>query len=374
MSIELKKILLVTRPIAPPWDEASKNFAYYLAKSVDGFNFSLLTPGIIKDLPEKASQIPIYSKNHLDWGERLRLLKIAPIIKDFDIAHFMLTPNKLNTWAFKTFFTNKKTKTIQTIATLREDLFSDEDFKKIIFSDLVITYSDYAKNKLEKIGFGNIVRIYPGIDTGLYSPAPKDFATMELFKIKQTDFVISYPGEYTRLGATDNIVSSLPELFAKIPNAKFVFACRVKNEKDARKKDEIIAILKEKGILEKIVFTDTFADMPKIYNFSDVVIFPVANMQGKFDVPLAVIEAMSCAKPVIISNLPILQEFTSQENSIIIDPKDSSQLNAAIIDLFENKEKCVKIGETAKEYVEQNFSIKDVAKQYEQAYNNILKT
>ncbi|KKQ51441.1 MAG: Glycosyltransferase [Parcubacteria group bacterium GW2011_GWD2_38_11] len=368
----MRKILLITRPIAPPWDEASKNFAYYLAKSVDGFDFSLLTPRIISDFPEKINQIPIYSKNHLDWSERLRLLKIAPMIKNFDVAHFMLTPNKLNAWAFKTFLTNKKTKTIQTIATLREDLFSDEDFKKIIFADLIITYSDYAKSKLEKIGFENIVRIYPGIDIQLYSPAPKDFNTMELFKIKQSDFVISYPGEYTRLGATDDIVSSLPELFAKIPNAKFVFANRVKNEKDARKKEEIIAILKEKGILEKVVFTDTFADMPKIYNFSDVVIFPVQNMQGKFDVPLAVIEAMSCAKPVIISNLPILQEFTSQENSIVIDPKDPTQLNAAIVDLFENKEKCAKIGEAARSYVAENFDINSVAKQYEQTYTKLL--
>ena len=29
-----KKILFVSRPIAPPWDEASKNFAYNLAKEI----------------------------------------------------------------------------------------------------------------------------------------------------------------------------------------------------------------------------------------------------------------------------------------------------------------------------------------------------
>ncbi len=29
-----KKILLATRPLVPPWDEASKNFAYFLAKHI----------------------------------------------------------------------------------------------------------------------------------------------------------------------------------------------------------------------------------------------------------------------------------------------------------------------------------------------------
>ena len=368
----MKKILLITRPIAPPWDEASKNFAYFLAKVTKEFEFHVLTPGKVDSLEPYIKQEHVYSSVHLDWSQRIRLFTLRLIMKDFDIAHFMLTPNKLNTWAFKTFLTNKKTRTIQTIATLREDLFSDDDFRKIIFADLVITYSDYAKNKLEKIGFKNAIRIYPGIDTDLYSPSSKNIATMELFKIKQADFVITYPGEYTRLGATDYLTEMLPELFEKIPNAKFVFACRVKNEKDALKKDGVIRTLKEKGILDKVVFTDTFSDMPKMYNLSDVVVFPVRNMEGKFDVPLAVIEAFACEKPVIVSNLPILKEFTSEKNSIIINPENPNELIQSLIELHDNKEKCAELGKIARAYAIENFEIKDVAEQYEKAYNKLL--
>ena len=370
----MKKILLITRPIAPPWDEASKIFAYYLAKSLDSFEFSVLTPGFIKELPSKMKQIPIYTSNHLnlDLGQQVRLLKLVPLVGKFDIAHFMLTPNKLNAFGFKTFLTRPQTKTVQTVATLREDLFSDKDFKKIIFADLVITYSDYAKNKLTKLGFKNVQRIYPGIDVQLYSPAPKNLSTLALFKIKQDDFVISYQGEYTRLGATDTIVASLPQLFKEIPNAKFIFANRIKNEKDAVKKAEVIETLKKHGIIDKVIFTDTFSDMPKIYNLSDVVIFPAQNMYGKFDVPLVVIEAMACAKPVVLSNLPILQEFSSPENSIAIDPTDQNQLINSIVDLFENQAKCAKLGKAARQYVSENFNIKSVAKQYEQAYQKLL--
>lgn len=372
----MKRILFVTRPVAPPWDEASKNFAYYLAKNVEGFAFSLLTPRQIDSLPQKINQLPIYTKNdlNLSWGQRLRLLKLVPLIKNFEIAHFMLTPNKLNAFAFKNFLSSPKTKTVQTIATLREDLFSDADFRKIIFADLVITYSDYAKNKLLGLGFENVTRIYPGIDLQLFSPAPKNLSTMALFEIQQTDFVISYQGEYTRLGATDTIVASLPELFAKIPNAKFVFANRLKNEKDAIKKARVIETLKEAGILNKVIFTDTFSDMPKIYNLSDVVIFPAQNMTGKFDVPLAVIEAMACAKPVVISNLPILQEFSSNENSVTIDPTSQAELVSAITDLFENKEKCDKLGKSARQYVQANFDIKQIAQKYQQAYTKLIQS
>jgi len=370
----MKRILLITRPIAPPWDEASKNFAFYLAKSVENFEFSVLTPGVVNSLPLKIKQLPIFSSNHpnLRLNQQAKLLKLIPLIGKFDIAHFMLTPNKLNAFGFKTFLTRRQTKSVQTVATLREDLFSDKDFKKIIFADLVITYSDYAKNKLTKLGFKNVQRIYPGIDVQLYSPATKNLSTLALFKIKQDDFVISYQGEYTRLGATDTIVASLPQLFKEIPNAKFIFANRIKNEKDAVKKAQVIETLKKNGIIEKVVFTDTFSDMPKIYNLSDVVIFPAQNMYGKFDVPLVVIEAMACAKPVVISNLPILQEFSSNKNSISIDPTSQTQLVKAIVDLSQDKEKCTKLGKAARQYVTENFDINSVAKQYERAYRDLL--
>lgn len=372
----MKKILLITRPIAPPWDEASKNFAFHLAKSVKTFNFSVLTPGKVEALPAEINQIPIYTSNHpnLRLDQQARLLKLVPMIGKFDITHFMLTPNKLNALGFKLFLTRRDTKSVQTVATLREDLFSDEDFKKIIFADLIITYSDYAKNKLERLGFKNVKRIYPGIDVELYSPATKDDETLKLFGLSQNDFIVSYQGEYTRLGATDTIVASLPDLFAKIPNAKFIFANRVKNEKDALKKTEVIETLKKQGILERVVFTDTFSEMPKIYNLSDVVIFPAQNMRGKFDVPLVVIEAFASAKPVIISNLPILQEFSSDEISVSIDPTNQNQLIKAIVDLFDSPEKCAKLGEAARKYAAANFNIDNVAKQYEQAYNQLLNS
>ncbi|MEI7621578.1 MAG: glycosyltransferase family 4 protein [Candidatus Moraniibacteriota bacterium] len=370
----MKKILLITRPIAPPWDEASKIFAYNLAKDAKGFEFSVLTPGKIEALPKHIQQIPIYTSNHpnLKLDQQARLLKLIPLIKNFDLVHFMLTPNKLNALGFKLFLTRPSVKTVQTVATLREDLFADKDFKKILFADLIVTYSDYAKNKLTKLGLKNVMRVYPGINLQNYCPAPKNLHAMEMFGIAQTDFVISYPGEYTRLGATDDIASMLPKLFEKIPNAKFIFANRLKNEKDALKKAQVVETLKKAGVLDKVVFTDTFGEMPKIYNLSDVVIFPARDMKGKFDVPLVVIEAMACAKPVIISNLPILQEFSSNKNAVMIDPTKENELLEAILDLFENPKKCAKIGETAKQYATANFGIREVAKQYEQAYHHLL--
>lgn len=369
----MKKILFITRPISPPWDEASKNFAYFLAKNAMGFEFNLLTPKKIEPLDKNIFQWPIYTSAHLDWVQRIRLLKLFEISKNFDILHFMLTPNALNSLAFKMLPKNPTAKTIQTVATLREDLFSDKKLKKIFFADCIVTYSDYAKTKLERLGFKNVKRIYPGLDLEKFSPAPKDSETLKKFGLREYDFVIMYPGEYVRLGATDYIIEALPEIFKKIPNTKFVFGCRVKNEADRLKKEEVMQTLLGKNLLDKVLFSDTFSDMPKLYNLSDVVVFPVLDMKGKFDVPLAVIEAFACEKPVVISDIPVLQEFTSEQNSVIIKAGDKNSLISSLEKLHKDEDLRKSLGKSAKDYAAMNFDIRNVAKQYENLYNKLLE-
>lgn len=367
--------MLITRPIAPPWDEASKNFAFNLAKDLGGnenFELHLMTNGVVSELPETVIQEHVYTHSQNDFGfsQKIRSLFFQFMTRRvFKIAHYVFTPTKLNSYIIKNLIANKKTKTIQTVATLREDIFSDEELRKLIFADLVITYSDYAKEKLERLGFKNIKRIYPGID-------------LEKYKAKETrnrfdeygvdDFVINFAGEYARLGAMDDVVDAFIKVATKIPNAKLSMAVRVKNDKDAQKKKEVVQKLKQNGLLEKVVFHDDGKfDMSDIYNLCDISLFPVQNMQGKFDVPLVVAEAMACEKPVIISDLPILKEFAKPEHSVIIERGNVGQLENAILELYNNPEKRVVLGKAGRKFCEENFDIKKVSDIYKQIYEEL---
>lgn len=371
----MKKILLVTRPIAPPWDEASKNFAFNLAKEINlhkNLELHLMTNGFLADLPDTIIQEQVYTHSQNDFGISQKIRSLFFQFKNrhkFNINHYLFTPTKLNSYIIRKILVNKPTKTIQTIATLREDMFSDKAISELIFADLVITYSDYSKKKLEKIGINNVQRIYPGIDLDNYQPKK----TRSLYKnYSSDDFVINFSGEYTRLGAIDTVIASFIEIAQKIPNIKLSIAVRVKNEKDAQKKKEVIAKLKQKNLLKKVVFHDNGKfNMADIYNLCDISIFPVQNMHGKFDIPLVVIEAMACAKPIIISDLPILKEFTNSENSLSVQPGNTQQLNDAIMKLFNDSEKRTLLGLKGKKFCEENFDIKKVAEKYEQLYNNL---
>ncbi len=374
-----KKILFVTRPIAPPWDEASKNFAYHLAKNLATLNqnleIHLMTKGKLVGLPKNIIQHPIYtqSENDFAFSQKIRSLFFQLQKKNhFDIVHYFFTPSKLNSFLIKNFLHPKNSKTIQTVATLREDINSDETIRKMIFADLPVAYSKYSALKLKKLGFTNAQHIYPGIDLQLYSPQDKHPDLLAETGIEKDNFVIAFSAEYVRLGGIDNVIDAFLKLKKEIFNLKLLLIVRVKNKKDAEKKGLVKKKLKDNNVLEKVIFADEINfekwNMGNVYNLSDISLFTVHNMNGKFDVPLVVPEAMACQKPVILSDIPILREFANDNNAFIIPPNNTMEIIEAVKYLHNNSDEREKIAENGMRFVRKKFDIENIAQRYEQLY------
>ena len=371
-----KKILLVTRPLCPPCDQSSKNFAYTLARTATRYALTILTcrSGTPPSLPSRVSQFPLYTSSSLALSlwQKIRLALFLNRKKHaFAIIHSFFTPTTQNTRMMRLCLAGSGAALIQTVATLREDLYTDAEIKKILFGDMIVTYSAHAKKKLNALGFTNVRHIYPGIDLSLFTPAQKNINLMKSYGIAKDDFVLLYPGEYTRLDATDIIIEALLRCAEKEKNVKLIMACRVKNSADARKKEQIRLLLDRKSMLHRVIFTDTVADMNALYNLADTILFPVGSMRGKFDIPLSVIEAYACEKPVILSDLPILREFSDPSFSVIIPRKNASALAEAILHLTRDDAAREMLGTNARAFVEKNFSITTSTESYEKLYDEL---
>lgn len=369
-----KKVLLATRPLVPPWDEASKNFAYFLGKTVRDHALTLLTTHTpLVGLPESVHQEPIFQSGHFDIRAKLSLFcYLRTARKAFDITHYLFTPTKQNTTLIK-WFAQPSGKTLQTVATLRDDLYSPRELKDLLFADHIIVYTDHSKEKLTQLGLTHVTRIYPGIDLERFSPQPKNQSLLTGLGLTPEHFVVIYPGEYVRLGATNMLTETFLQYFQEHPetNLRFVFACRIKNEADKKKKEEVHQKFAEAGLLDYVAFSDTITDMAGLYNTADVVVFPVADLKGKFDVPLIIIEAYACGKPVILSDLPQFAEFSNSDICVTI-PKDSGdKLIESLAYLKQNNEERMRLGENARRFVKDHFDLKNTAKQYEEIYASL---
>lgn len=370
-----KKVLLATRPLVPPWDEASKNFAYFLGREVKNHSLTLLTTKeSLSGLPFSVEEEPIYDNGHFDLSAKWNFFSyLRKARNNFDITHYLFTPTKLNTTLIQLFAKPTRGKTIQTVATVREDLYSNERLRSLFFADCLVVYTDTTKQKLERLGFTNVTRIYPGIDLDLFQPRAKDESVLKMYGLTNEDFLVIYPGEYTRLGATDMIAETFIKYFKATPqsNMKFLFACRIKNEADRAKRESLRQDIKKHGLEDKILFVENPAitDMPAQYNTADLIIFPVGDLKGKFDVPLIIIEAYACGKPVILSDLPQFQEFANDRICVTI-PRDSGKdLIDKVFYLKENPKQRAILGENARRFVKDHFDLKNTAKQYEEIYS-----
>ncbi len=381
-----KKILFVTRPLSPPWDEASKNFAYNLAVNVAQINpeleIHLLTKGDLREynpaLPKNIRQHPIYTvaENDITFSQKLRSLFFQWKAKNkFDIVQYFFTPSKLNTWLIKRFLLPRQSKTIQTIPTLREDILTDKEIKKNMFADLLVTYSAYSKNKLKNLGFSNVQHIYPGIDLEKFSPRKKSITLLEKSGLRKNDFVVMFAGEYSRLGGLRDVLESFVRLEKKLPSLRLFLALRIKNEKDARQKKIVKNELKNRNLLAKVVFEDELdykvADMSELFNLQDLMIYPIHNMNGKFDVPLVIPESMACQKAVVLSDLPLLREFANYDNAVIIKSGDRNELVKVIEELYGNPTERERLANNARRFAQKKFDIKLVAEEYNDIYQRL---
>lgn len=371
----MKRVLLATRPLTPPWDEASKNFAYFLGKSIVDHALTLLgTKTKLDGIPHTNSVVPLFHQAHLTGMEKARLFWFLWKNKsNFDITHYLFTPSKQNTSLIKSYLLPTKGKTIQTIATLRDDLYNEDELKKFFFADRLVVYTDQTKEKLQKMGLNNVSRIYPGIDLYLYQSRPKSQELLYSLGLTSEHIVTLYPGEYVRLGATDTLTEFCIQYFTKNPESRlrFVFACRVKNEDDAKKKAEVQRRLAEAGVEKYVVYTDTVPDMPSLYNLADIVLFSVENLHGKFDVPLVIIEAYACKKPVILSDLSAFSEFSDPSICVTIPKGNITSLEEKIDLLIAHPEMRATLGNQARAFVEEKFDLSNTADEYSKLYASL---
>ncbi len=387
MSKLKKKILLYTRPIIPPWDEASKNLAYNIAVNLpkNQFLISLLIPkksAFDQELLTEYPQIKpekIYSSANLNLGNKLKLLsRLFRFRLKTDLIHFLFTPRSITSLLIRLRLKLSKVKTVQTVATLsKKNLGNSKKLNKILFADIIVVQSKNTYIKLKNQGIKNIQLIYPGINFEKYQPAKKDSVLLKKLKLSINDFVILYTGEYTRLKAVNDILEALKILFQDFKNTKnlkFIFACRIKSKMDQKKKTAAIKKLKKEKLEDKVIFLDTFTDMEKLYNISDLNIFPVQEMAGKFDIPLTLIESMACGKPIIVSKLKNLKEITGNNAFGLICKRKNPQDLAQKIHLLKTDKKLYnKIAKDSLAFVQNNFDIKKNIKKYNKIYQDLLQ-
>lgn len=112
--------------------------------------------------------------------------------------------------------------------------------------------------------------------------------------------------------------------------------------------------------------------MPEVMQAIDVLVHPAVSSEA---FGLVVLEALSCGKPVIASDLDGLPEtFSPGENGLLVPARDLSQLSQAMMRLADDRALAVDMGSKGRAWIEGRFTLDHVGAALAALYRQILSS
>jgi len=129
-------------------------------------------------------------------------------------------------------------------------------------------------------------------------------------------------------------------------------------------------LAKDLGIGERVIFAGKVVDddLPKYYNLADIFVLPSISRSEAFG--LVVLEAMACAKPVIVSDLPGPRTLVSN-NGLKVKINDVNHLSDRLLILLRNKELAQKFGANGQEKVLEQYNWPKIAQKLVEIYKDL---
>lgn len=139
---------------------------------------------------------------------------------------------------------------------------------------------------------------------------------------------------------------------------------------DGEKRRELEALTKELNLNKNVIFAGHREDITQILASLDLfVLASVSEGLGR-----SAIEAMACAKAVVVTNAGGLSEVVEDRvTGLLISPADPAALCKAIVTLLKSKDESQRMGLAGRRRAEKLFDIKVHVKKIENLYIELLK-
>lgn len=241
--------------------------------------------------------------------------------------------------------------------------------KKVLLEAAAIHYTteDEAEKCHSFLGLTNknYFVVPNGIDLSDFSKLPDRKVLREHYPMLKHKKVLLFLGRITWKKGLDLLIKAYSRLSKKRDDVHLLIA----GPDEGGYKKKVIGLLKDAGVLERVTFTGMLLGERKLAAYVGSDLFVLPSYSENFG--MAVVEAMACGLPVVISDqVGIYKEVEKAKAGIVIKP-NSDSLYAALIELLNNEEKARQMGTRGRQLVEEIFSIEKVADKMIKAFREI---
>jgi glycosyltransferase involved in cell wall biosynthesis len=249
-------------------------------------------------------------------------------------------------------------------------------YKKIIISSAnklngLTAFSQNVKQTLMDYGIeNNIYTTLPAVDLERFHPAQDSLKTRFELGFAEDDFIMLFVGNTKPAKNLLTVFKAFYEVRQILPQAKLV----ITTELDPTNREYALSLsraMDELGIASSVVQFKIIDNMPALMRASDLLIAPFINTFGPSDYFMAALEAMSCGKPVIVSEVGGMPEIVDDSVGFLVEPLNVNQIKNAIIELATSPQKRALMGFNAARRAQEMFAPAKVAKQFNDIYESI---
>lgn len=352
-------VLFVSKPVAPPWNDSSKNLVRDLAGALRSFRgISLARRGT--GGPGRAIYPPVVEGGGFAPGLRDQLAVLGALaVSREPIWHFFFAPNPrtstVGRWASRL----RGRKTVHTVCSAPA---AGAALGQVLFADRTVVLSAATERRFlaEGVDPARLRRIAPAVPA---LPAPDDATRARIrseLQVPEGAPVAIYAGDLEFGGGAERSLAVLEEH----SSAVLLMACRAKTAAAAAEETRLRRGL---GRGERVRWLGETPRILDLVGASDLLLLPSDSLYAKMDYPLVVLEAMAMGVPALVCAETPAAELAP--HGVVAAPAAAAATEAAR--LLEAPRRLAALGEAGRKVALSDHSPEAMARRYEAVYEEL---
>lgn len=355
-------VLFVSKPVAPPWNDSSKNLVRDLAgalRSVRGVTLSRRGTGG----PGRAIYPAVGEGAGFAPGLRDQLAVLAALaVSREPIWHFFFAPNPrtstVGRWAARL----RSRKTVHTVCSAPKP---GADLGRVLFADRTVVLSEATERRFLDDGVdpSRLRRIGPAVPKlPPVEPSVRARLRAELSVPDGVPMAI-YAGDLEVGGGAERSLAVLEHH----PSAVLLMACRAKTPAAA---DVEARLRRGLGGSERVRWLGETTRILDLVGAADLLLLPSDSLYAKMDYPLVVLEAMAMGVPALVCADTPAGELAGR--GVVAAVADEAPTKAAA--LLDAPEELSALGAAGRHAALREHSPEAMARRYEAVYEELERS
>jgi phosphatidylinositol alpha-1,6-mannosyltransferase len=369
----LAEIFFISKPVAPPWNDSSKNLVHDLARSLSRHRPRVLSrAGVELALPDGSVIEPLYPERSGGFSpplaDNLKVLGRLALGRRSDLWHFFFAPNPRTSTASRALCRSRRVPSVHTVCSApREGL----DLDRVLFADCTVVLSRHTEQRLLDAGLtaGRVRRIGPAIEP--LSPL-EDAARGEArahFELPSDAPVVVYPGDLEFGAGAERVIGGVAAM--ERDDVVLVIAARKKTPQAFVAEQALRDEVRSLGLEERTVWVGETRRIHDLLGASDIVALPSDDLYAKMDYPLVLLEAMSMERPTVVAEGTAAAELAEEGGARLVDG-DPERIAAVFGEILGDEVGRKTLGEAARSHVLTHHLPAAMARRYEALYDELL--